>query len=105
VILTAIISAVIFPIVGHWLRGGGWLTQLAIPVYDTGSGYVHLCGGCCALVIAMVIGPRKGRFKHDEKRAFAVSSMPLVFLGGFILWIGFLAFNAGLAMLASRSIA
>lgn len=105
VALTAIISGLIFPIVGHWIRGGGWLTQLKTPVYDTGSGYVHLCGGCCALVVTLVIGPRRDRFEYDEKRAFAVSSMPLVFLGAFILWLGFFAFNAGLAMMADRSVA
>ncbi len=105
VILTIIISAFIFPVVGHWIKGGGWLAQLKTPVYDTGSGYVQLCGGCCALIVTLVMGPRRGRFLHNEKRAFAVGSMPLVFLGAFILWLGFFAFNAGLAMKASRSIA
>ena len=103
-VLTLVISGVIFPVVGHWVMGGGWLATLPRPLYDTGSGVVHLCGGSCCLAVAIFLGPRRGRFRNGERRAFAPSSMPMVFLGAFILWFGFFGFNAGFAMVAERSI-
>lgn len=102
--LTVLISGLLFPIVGHWIMGGGWLANLDVPVYDTGSGMVHLCGGCCALAVALVLGPRKERKRQSKRRAKQVSSMPLVFLGAFILWLGFFGFNAGFAMSVSKSL-
>ncbi len=105
VILTVVISGFVFPVIGHWVIGGGWLARLSRPVYDTGSGIVHLCGGCCALAVAVHLGPRRGVFRLKvHERAPSVSSMPMVFLGAFILWLGFFAFNAGFAMKASQSI-
>ncbi len=106
-ILSVLISGVLFPVVGHWIMGGGWLSALRTPVYDTGSGMVHLCGGCCGLVVATVLGPRLERERppeREDKHAEPVSSMPLVFLGAFILWLGFFGFNAGFAMTASKSL-
>ena len=102
-LLAALISGVLFPVVGHWILGDGWLARLDIPAYDTGSGLVHLCGGCCALAVALVLGPRREQPPQDE-RAKQVSSMPLVFLGAFILWLGFFAFNAGFAMKVTDSL-
>ena len=111
-LLTLLISGVLFPIVGHWIIGEGWLARRSVPVYDTGSGMVHLCGGCCALAVAMILGPRIERFRREprtktwveQELPYQVSSMPLVFLGAFILWLGFFGFNAGFAMRASRSV-
>ena len=111
-LLTLLISGVLFPVVGHWIMGEGWLARRSVPVYDTGSGMVHLCGGCCALAVAMMLGPRIDRFRHkystetwkSEAIPYQVSSMPLVFLGAFILWLGFFGFNAGFAMKASQSV-
>jgi len=111
-LLTLLVSGFIFPVVAHWVAGGGWLEHLPAPVYDTGSGIVHLCGGCCAFSVAWMLGPRAGRFPPKSRlkertkleHPFPVSSMPLVFLGAFILWLGFFGFNAGYAMMASRSI-
>lgn|GEM_PF-1548067 len=104
VILTLAVSGIIFPVVGHWVMGGGWLATLPRPIYDAGSGLVHLCGGSCALATALFLGPRDKRFRNGERRALAPSSMPMVFLGAFILWLGFFGFNAGFAMVAERSI-
>ncbi|HZD24677.1 MAG TPA: hypothetical protein VE631_00315 [Alphaproteobacteria bacterium] len=105
VVLSALISGLIYPVIGHWVLGGGWLANLSRPIFDTGAGMVHLAGGCCALAVALFLGPRGWRFRSDESRhALAVSSMPMVFLGAFILWLGFFAFNAGFAMYASRSV-
>ncbi|HET6724379.1 MAG TPA: hypothetical protein VFH85_00030 [Gammaproteobacteria bacterium] len=102
--MTVLISAVIFPIVGHWAIGGGWLENLPTPFYDSGSGFIHLAGGCCALAVAAVLGPRRGRFEYGEDEAIAPGSMQMVFLGTFLLWMGFFGFNAGLAMKASALI-
>lgn len=107
-VLTVFISGLIFPVAAHWVIGEGWLTNLEPSFFDTGSGFIHLCGGACALAVALLLGPRKERF--DEGRfpslrsedPLQVSSMPLVFLGAFILWMGFFAFNAGFAMVADR---
>ena len=106
--LTVLISGVIFPVVGRWTIGGGWMMTLATPLYDTGSGSIQFCGGCCALAVSLRLGPRteaaraKGRADRrggpDEP-----SSMPLIFLGAFILWLGFLGFNAGFSMVAAKS--
>ena len=106
-LLTVLISGILFPIVGHWTLGGGWLAKLNVPIYDTGSGAVHLCGGCCALAVAVVLGPRLERQHADmekSKEREQVSSMPLVFLGAFIMWLGFFGFNAGLSMTVNPSI-
>lgn len=103
-VFTVLISGFIFPIVGHWIVGGGWLANLITPMYDTGAGFIHLCGGACALAVTLLLGPRMKRFKGEETGAFAVSSMPLVFLGAFIIWLGFFGFNAGFAMSVSKSV-
>jgi Amt family ammonium transporter len=108
VVLTGLISGVLFPIVGHWIVGGGWLATRSVPAYDTGSGMVQLCGGCCALAVGLRLGPRLDSERPAEKAHSddeQVSSMPMVFLGTFILWLGFMAFNSGLAMSVSRSTA
>lgn len=110
IVLTILITGVIFPIVGHWVFGGGWLAKLATPVFDPGSGFVQLCGGCCAMAVSIMLGPRHEEFQRKRKeqahteKPVPVSSMPLVFLGGFILWMGFFAFNTGLALHLSRSV-
>lgn len=101
--LAVLICGFVFPVAGHWAIGGGWLTKLATPFYDTGSGFIHLAGGACSLAVILMLGPREGRFDEDDD-AIEPSSMPLVFLGAFILWMGFLGFNAGLAMEASKAV-
>lgn len=106
-VMTIVISGFIFPVTGHWIAGGGWLSKLATPVYDIGSGFLQLTGGACALAVALLLGPRRGRFKRREDepaKAIAPSSMPLVFLGGFILWLGFFAYSAGYSMKADKAI-
>ena len=99
VLLAMLISTVIFPLVGHWNAGGGWFTSLTPPVYDTGSGMIQLCGGGCALAVALILGPRRGVKRHIwGEPDYEISSMPMVFLGTFVLWLGFLGFNAGYAL-------
>jgi len=93
------ITAIIYPIAGHWVWGGGWLWTL--PFGDgfrdfAGSTVVHSVGGWLALVGAIVLGPRIGRFTKDGKPvAIPGHSITLVTLGVFILWMGWFGFNPG----------
>ena len=93
-----IISSFIYPVVGHWTWGGGWLAQLDF--FDfAGSTVVHLTGGATALVGAMILGPRLGRFNADgTANAIPGHSVPLASLGVFILWFGWFGFNTGSAL-------
>jgi len=86
-VYSAIISIVIYPISGHWAWGGGWLSQLAIPFHDfAGSTVVHSVGGWCALVGALILGPRIGKYGKDKTvNAIPGHSLPMATLGVFIL--------------------
>jgi len=90
-----LMTALIYPIVGHWIWGGGWLSQLEF-VDFAGSTVVHSVGGWAALAGILIIGARKGRFDadYDEKR-FSGHSIPLAALGTLILWFGWFGFNPG----------
>ena len=94
----AILSGIIYPIVMGWQWGGGWLAELGFSDF-AGSTLVHSTGGAAALAGAMIIGPRLGRFTKSGAPAplkpFAASSIPLVTIGVFILWLGWFGFNGG----------
>ena len=94
-IVTLLMTTLIYPIVGHWKWGGGWLDSLGF--YDfAGSTLVHMTGGVAALVIAGILGPRIGKFAKDGKpRAIPGHSMPLATLGMFALFWGWFGFNGG----------
>jgi Amt family ammonium transporter len=90
-----IITAFIYPVVGHWVWGGGWLSNLGFHDF-AGSTVVHGVGGISALIGAKMLGPRRGRFNKDgTPNAISGHSLPLVALGVFILWFGWYGFNAG----------
>ena len=93
-----VISAFVYPIVGHWTWGGGWLAQLGF--FDfAGSTVVHLTGGATALVGAWMLGPRLGRYNADGSiNPIPGHSVPLASLGVFILWFGWFGFNPGSAL-------
>lgn len=92
---SAIISAVIYPIAGHWIWGGGWLAQLGFHDF-AGSTAVHSIGGWCALVGAAILGPRIGKYtKTGKSNAIPGHSLTLGALGVFILWMGWFGFNPG----------
>lgn len=92
-IYSAVISAVIYPIAGHWIWGGGWLAQLGFHDF-AGSTAVHSIGGWCALVGAYILGPRIGKYTKDGKaNAIPGHSLTLGALGVFILWMGWFGFN------------
>lgn len=89
------ISAFIYPIAGHWIWGGGWLSELGFHDY-AGSTVVHSIGGWCALVGAKILGPRLGKYtKTGKVNAIPGHSLTLGALGVFILWVGWFGFNPG----------
>ncbi|MCW3489604.1 ammonium transporter [Dethiobacter alkaliphilus] len=92
---SVVITAVIYPVVGHWGWGGGWLEELGF-VDFAGSTIVHSVGGWAALVGAAILGPRLGKFTSDKKpNAIPGHSITLGAMGVFILWFGWFGFNAG----------
>ncbi len=97
-IYTCFISAFIYPISGHWIWGGGWLAKLGFHDF-AGSTVVHSVGGWAALMGAIVLGPRIGKYvKVDGKtsvKAFPGHNIGWAFLGVFILWFGWYGFNPG----------
>ncbi len=95
-----VLVAVSYPITGHWIWGGGWLSQAGF--FDfAGSTVVHSVGGWGALIGAAVLGARSGRYGEDGKnRAIPGHSMSLATLGCLILWLGWFGFNPGSTMAA-----
>ncbi len=90
-----LISAFIYPIVGHWGWGGGWLAGLHFADF-AGSAIVHTTGGVAALVGTIILKPRTGKYRADGSvRMIAGHNIPLASLGVFILWFGWYGFNAG----------
>ncbi|MDD4909437.1 MAG: ammonium transporter [Candidatus Omnitrophica bacterium] len=94
-IYSFLISAFIYPIVGHWIWGGGWLSKLGFSDF-AGSTVVHAVGGFAALIGTLMLGPRIGKYNPDgTANAIAGHSIPLASLGVFILWFGWFGFNPG----------
>lgn len=92
-IYSAIISAVVYPVSGHWIWGGGWLAQMGFHDF-AGSTAVHMCGGVAALIGAKVLGPRIGKYTEDGKPNVILGhSLTLGALGVFILWFCWFGFN------------
>lgn len=97
-IYTFFISAIIYPVSGHWIWGGGWLAGLGFHDF-AGSTVVHSVGGWAALMGATVLGPRMGKYVGSNGsvsvKALPGHNIPLAALGVFILWFGWYGFNAG----------
>ncbi len=98
-IYSVVISALIYPVVGHWIWGGGWLSKLGM-VDFAGSTVVHSVGGWAGLMGAIVLGPRIGKYIDNNggkkiSKAILGHNLPLAALGVFILWFGWFGFNAG----------
>jgi Amt family ammonium transporter len=93
---TAVISALVYPIVGHWIWSGeGWLARLGFGDF-AGSTVVHATGGWVAFVGTVMLGPRIGKFGPGGRaRAIPGHSIPLAALGVFLLWFGWFGFNPG----------
>jgi Amt family ammonium transporter len=94
-VYSLVLSAFVYPVVGHWVWGGGWLGALGFHDF-AGSTVVHAVGGCTALVGCWLIGPRIGKFNADgTPNVIGGHNIPLVALGVFILWLGWFGFNPG----------
>ena len=92
---TAVLTAIIYPVVGAWTWGGGWLNQMGFTDF-AGSTIVHSTGGWAALAGAIVVGARWGKFRKDGSvKTTPPSNIPAVTLGVFILWLGWFGFNGG----------
>ena len=97
-IYSIFITGIIYPIVGHWIWGGGWLSDLGMSDF-AGSTVVHSTGGWLALTGAIVLGPRLGKYDAEgNPRPIAGHNLPLAALGVFILWLGWFGFNPGSQM-------
>src|SRR3954470_16093227 len=95
-IYAVVFSALIYPIVSHWIFGGGWLASNFGMQDFAGSTVVHLIGATGALAALLFLGPRRGKYGSDGKpRAIPGHNMPLFGLGIFILWLGWFGFNPG----------
>jgi len=110
-VYSLVISAVIYPISGHWIWGGGWLSELGFHDF-AGSTVVHSVGGWSAMMGAIMVGPRIGKYVKGEDgkihvRAIQGHNMALATLGVFILWLAWYGFNCGstLSGLAHASMA
>ena len=106
-IYSAIISLVVYPIEAHWIWGGGWLTNLGFHDY-AGSTAIHMVGGISALIGAIFLGPRLGKYVRNKDgkvikvNAIPGHSIPLGALGAFILWFGWYGFNGAAATSTSE---
>ncbi|MFH1877293.1 MAG: ammonium transporter [Candidatus Omnitrophota bacterium] len=94
-IYSVFITALIYPVVGHWIWGGGWLAARGM-IDFAGSTVVHSVGGWASLAGAILLGPRLGKYNKDgSSNAIPGHNIPLAALGVFILWFGWFGFNAG----------
>ena len=94
-IYSAAISLLIYPISGHWIWGGGWLSQMGFHDF-AGSTAVHMVGGICALIGAKILGPRIGKYdKNGKPQAILGHNLTFAALGVFILWFCWFGFNCG----------
>lgn len=97
IVAAAIISGFIYPLIEHWVWGGGWLAMIGFIDY-AGSGVVHMTGGFLGLAGAFIIGPRIGKFGGNRKtppRTFFGHSIPLSVIGAWLLVFGWFGFNIG----------
>lgn len=100
-IYSMVISAIIYPVSGHWIWGGGWLAQRGFHDF-AGSTAVHMVGGLSALIGAKILGPRIGKYdKNGVPKAIPGHSLTLGALGVFILWFCWFGFNGGSTVSAS----
>jgi ammonium transporter, Amt family len=105
ILYTIFITGFIYPVVGHWIWGGGWLASLGFSDF-AGSTVVHSVGGWAALVGAFILGPRISKYnKSGESQAIPGHNIAYVGLGVFLLWAGWFGFNAGSELAANMSIA
>ena len=94
-IFVVVLTAIIYPIQGSWTWGDGWLSEMGFSDF-AGSTIVHSVGGWAALVGAIILGPRKGKFgANGQVQPIPGANLPLATLGTFVLWFGWFGFNGG----------
>lgn len=102
IIFSFVLTLFIYPVIGHWIWGGGWLAQLGFQDFS-GDTVVHSLGGWSALAGAWILGPRIGKYDKDGKaRAIPGHNMSLAVIGLFVLWLGWFGFNPGSTLTASH---
>lgn len=98
ILFSFVLTLIIYPIVGHWVWGGGWLADLGFLDF-AGDTVVHSLGGWAALAGAIILGPRIGKYGKDGKpKAIPGHNMSLAVIGLFVLWLGWFGFNPGSTM-------
>jgi ammonium transporter, Amt family len=102
VLFSLFLGCVGYPVIGHWIWGGGWLAKLGFWDF-AGSTVVHSVGGWAALIGAVLIGPRFGKYQEDQSLALPGHNLPLSTLGCIILWLGWFGFNGGSTLAADPS--
>ncbi|WP_277674273.1 ammonium transporter [Piscibacillus halophilus] len=103
-LLTIFMTGLIYPIVGHWIWGDGWLASLGF-VDFAGSSVVHLTGAVGGLITVLVLGPRIGKYgKNNKVNVIPGHNIPIGALGVFILWFGWFGFNGGSTLAADPTL-
>ena len=103
-IFSLLLVGIAYPLTGHWVWGGGWLSSLGFLDF-AGSTVVHSVGGWAALMGAAFVGPRLGKYQDGRPTALPGHNMSIATLGCLILWIGWFGFNPGSTMAANHTIA
>ncbi|MEM9162326.1 MAG: ammonium transporter [Cyanobacteria bacterium P01_F01_bin.4] len=105
IIFSLLLTAIAYPITGHWVWGGGWLSTMGTPFSDfAGSTVVHSVGGWAALTGAAILGPRIGKYQDGQVSAIPGHNMSIATLGCLILWIGWFGFNPGSQLAADLAV-
>ncbi|PPA72362.1 ammonium transporter [Jeotgalibacillus proteolyticus] len=102
-LITLVMTGFIYPVVGHWVWGGGWIAELGF-VDFAGSTVVHLTGAVGAFMVVLFLGARIGKYNGKEVNAIPGHNIPLGALGVFILWFGWFGFNGGSSLAADPSL-
>ena len=101
ILFSFVLTLFIYPVVGHWIWGGGWLQSMGFQDF-AGSTVVHSVGGWAALAGVLLLGPRFGKYGPGKQiKAIPGHNMPIATIGLFVLWIGWFGFNPGSTMAAN----
>jgi Amt family ammonium transporter len=103
IIFSVLLTAISYPITGHWVWGGGWLSELGFHDF-AGSTVVHTVGGWAALVGAAILGSREGKYQNGRINALPGHNMSIATLGCLILWIGWFGFNPGSELAVNEAV-
>lgn len=103
-VFSIVLVAISYAVTGHWVWGGGWLSELGFKDF-AGSTVVHSVGGWAALIGAAILGPRMGKYIDGQAAAIPGHNMSIATLGCLILWIGWFGFNPGSTMAVTPDIA